>query len=134
MKSLVLDTNVLISALGWNGNERKIFYKCLSLEILLITSPEIIQEFKRTCLHPKLNFTQEEIDDFIEVLLKISKVVSSSEKIDIVRDPLDNHILECALGANVDYIVSGDKDLLSLKEFRNIRILSAKEALGELEK
>jgi len=45
----------------------------------------------------------------------------------VCRDPEDNMVLECALEGHAQYIVSGDKDLLELKEFRGIRIVRAAE-------
>jgi len=49
-----------------------------------------------------------------------------------LRDPDDLHVLACAVGAGVDAIVTGDKDLLTMKSFENIAIIDAAEALRRL--
>ena len=55
--------------------------------------------------------------------------VASKERIEVCRDPDDNKFIECAVAANALYIVSGDKDLLDLKKYRDVRILTAAEFL-----
>ena len=62
-------------------------------------------------------------------------VVEPKEEIKFIKeDPKDNIILECALAAKAGYIVSGDKHLLKLKEYKGIKIMSAREFLDILEK
>ena len=51
----------------------------------------------------------------------------------VCRDSDDDKILECAVSGNVDFIISGDNDLLSLKEFQGIPIMTASEYIGKLE-
>ena len=64
-------------------------------------------------------------------LINNSEIVEPSVKIDIIKDdPDDNKILECAIAGNVDCIVSNDKHLLKLKEFKGIKILTPKEFLS----
>ncbi len=65
--------------------------------------------------------------------MSIATFVKPTEKIDIIKnDPDDNIHLEAAVAGDAAYIVTGDSDLLELKEFRGIRIVTAKEFLGEL--
>ncbi len=62
-------------------------------------------------------------------MLSLFQVISPVTKLDVVRDKSDNKVIECALDGMADYIVTGDPDLLALKEFRNIKIVTADEFL-----
>ncbi|MDP4039765.1 MAG: putative toxin-antitoxin system toxin component, PIN family [Candidatus Pacearchaeota archaeon] len=128
---VLLDTNILISALGWSGKPKVIFERCLNGELELITSPEQVGELKRVMDYPKFNFTEEQKATFISILLEISMVVEISNKVNIVKDdPDDNAILETAIVGNVDYLISGDPHLLKLKELAKVKIVTASEFLG----
>ncbi len=82
----------------------------------------------------KLNLPTAYIDSFEEELLRVATLVVPSKKIDIIKeDPDDNKVLECAIEGNVDYIISGDRHLLKLKEYSGIRIVWASWLLKILE-
>lgn len=126
-----LDTNILISALGWNGKPRVIFEKCLHSELELVTSPNQIDELKRVMDYPKFNFTEEQKAKFISVILEIAVMVGIPGEVKvIVDDPDDDAMLETAVVGNVDYLISGDPHLLKLKEFAKVKIVTASEFLG----
>ena len=128
-----LDTNILISALGWKGNPKRVFGKITSGEVELVISDEQFAELSETLEYPKFGFTKEQKDKFKSLILEIATFVKPVEKIDVIKDdPDDNIILECAVTGSVDYIVSGDPDLLDLKEFRGIKIRTAKGFLEEI--
>lgn len=128
---IVLDTNILISALGWKGgNEYKILKKCFNKELELLFSSEILEEFIKVAKRPKFEFSLEEIDEFISSLLEISKFLVPDKKFDIIKDdPEDNKFLDAAVAGKANFIISGDKHLLQLKEFRGIKILTPREFL-----
>jgi predicted nucleic acid-binding protein len=75
----------------------------------------------------KLELDQIKITKIKTMLLGISNLVRSIEKFEVTVDPKDNKIIECAVAGNVDYLVSGDKGILILKEFRGIKIVSVAE-------
>src|SRR3989344_6593850 len=106
---VTLDTNILISALGWNGNPNQVFNRVISGEIDFIISDEQFTELAETLEYPKFQFTEEQKDRFKSLILEIATFVKPVEKIDAVKDdPDDNMIFECAVAGSVDYIVSGD--------------------------
>jgi len=114
-----LDTNILISSLGWKGTPNKVFDKIAKKEVELIISDEQFSELSEALEYPKFQFTEEQKDRFKSLILEIATVVKPVEKIDAIKtDPDDNVILETAVAGNTDYIVTGDPDLLDLKEFR----------------
>jgi len=127
-----LDTNILISALGWNGNPRQIFEKIIEGEVELVISEEQFDELSEALNYPKFEFREEQKDRFKALILEIATFVKPIEKISEVKeDPDDNMILETAVAGDAEYIISGDADLLKLKEFRGIKIITAKEFLIE---
>ena len=133
MLRIVPDTNILISAFIVEGNEYRLIEKCFKREILLITSADVIDEFKEVALRPKFGFTEEEVDDFVNALIEAAEVVMPKEKVSgVCRDPDDDKLLEAALEGNADYIISGDKDMLVLKRFRNIKVVTAAKFLRNI--
>jgi putative PIN family toxin of toxin-antitoxin system len=131
---VVLDTNVLISGLGWHGPEYLVLQKCFQKVIELVFSPETLAEFKAVALRPKFEFSSEEIEDFTSALLEVGKIVLPEEKInEITEDLKDNLFLEAAVAGQASYIISGDKHLLQLGEFRSIKIMRSRAFLTLLQ-
>ena len=127
---VLLDTNILISALGWNSKPKEIFLKCIAGELKLVTSPEQIEELRQVLGYPKFSFSEEQKETFISIILEIAAMVEITGKVKVIKDdPDDDVILETALVGEADYIISGDSHLLKLKEFAGIKILTTKEFL-----
>jgi len=127
-----LDTNILISALGWTGNPKQVFDKIVNGEVELVISNEQFNELSEAIEYPKFQFTQQQKDRFKSLVLELSNFVKPLERIDAVKkDPDDNMVLEAAVAGNAEYIVSGDPDLLELKEFRGIKIRTPRKFLEE---
>ncbi|MEW6095993.1 MAG: putative toxin-antitoxin system toxin component, PIN family [bacterium] len=105
--------------------------ECIFNKINLIESEELIEEFVRVMLRPKFDFIlNEKKEEFVESLIEISELVKSDVKVNVIKeDEPDNRVLECAEAGKVDYIISGDKHLLKLKEYKNIPIIEAAEFL-----
>jgi len=132
---VVVDTNILISGLLWDGNESEILKLCKTGEITLIISPDIIIELESVLSRKKFGLTKTEIDSAIGEILSISKIVNPRAIIDIIKeDPDDNIILECAIEGNAELIISGNKHLFNLKEFMKIPIVRSIEALKRIRK
>lgn len=136
---VVIDTNVLISGLFGikNSPSSCILRSVRSEKIILVTSPPILEEVdelisrKRIINRTKMSEAERKI--FMDELIKRSEVTAGKQfSRMIVRDLKDDKILACAYEANADYIVTGDKDLLVLKEYRRIKIVSPRRLI-ELE-
>lgn len=126
---IVLDSNVIISALFWKGNERKVLNKCKERELELIISPEILEEID-SVLEFKFSTPDDKRSDFLRNIIMISRLVFPNIKIEIIKsDPTDNRILECATDGKAEYIVTGDKHLTVLREYEGIKIVNAKDFL-----
>jgi len=128
---VVLDTNVLLSALLWHqGKPRLIFRKVIEGSVRVFCCKEIIDEL-REILERDFNEPTELINQQISVVLAYAELIELSyfEKI-VTEDPDDDIIMNCALSANADFVVSGDSHLLKLKYYRNIRIISPADFLN----
>ncbi|MBN1390213.1 MAG: putative toxin-antitoxin system toxin component, PIN family [Candidatus Thermoplasmatota archaeon] len=127
---VVIDTNVFVSGILWNGNESKIIDMCMGGILENHTSIGILSEVERVLSYRKFNLTNEEMDTLLKIYFSFSRLVSVKDRSDIKsRDPTDNKILECAIASEVDYIISGDQDLLVMKEVEQIRIISSRDFL-----
>ena len=132
-KKVVIDTNILISALGWKGNPNEIFIRVLEGEFELIISQKQIEELREVMNYTRFSFTEEQKSRFITLLLDVAKVVEVSGKLKVIKeDPDDDIILETAIENNADFIISGDDHLLKLKEYSNIKIVTANEFLSQI--
>lgn len=135
-KSKVLfDSNIYISAIIFGGNPRQCLELARKGEVNLFTSKAILLEIA-TNLQRKFDWEILDIKDVVEGISQFATIVSPRHRIKIIKThPKDNKILEAALEAKVDFIISGDKKhLLSLKVFRGIKIISAKEFLDMIYK
>ncbi|MBN2459170.1 putative toxin-antitoxin system toxin component, PIN family [Candidatus Woesearchaeota archaeon] len=131
---MVVDTNILISALGWKGKPRALMELVLEGELKLIISGKQLKELIRVMDYPKFSFTQEEKDRFLTLLLRIAALVETKANLCIIKeDPSDNMLLECAVENGVKLIISGDKHLRRLKKYKGIAIMSVGEFLKEIE-
>lgn len=130
---ITVDTNVLVSALGWNGPEAAVVEMVLESKLELCLSAQILSEFYRVTRYPKFGFTDEEIDGFIGRLLPVVVFVNPGQKINIIEeDPEDNRIIECTVAGESTHIITSDKHLLQLGEYGGIKILKASEFLQQL--
>ncbi len=132
---VVLDTNVLISTLLFGGYLEPIRKAWKQGKIRLIFCQDTLEEFVRVLHYPKFGLSNEEIAYLVEIeTLPYAKIVENSIELDshILRDKDDIKFLECALSGKADFLVSGDKELLELKEFKGVKIIKAKELLEKL--
>lgn len=121
---LVFDTNVYISAFGTPGSKADLAFRLATRGAFEpITSPAILAE-------PKFGFSTEELDRVEDSVLEAATLVEPEEKLSVLEDEPDNRVvLECALHSGAAAIVTGDKDLLRLKSFGGIGIMTVAELL-----
>jgi len=128
----VFDTNILFSATGWRGNPFQCVERARAGGLRAFTCPELMEELAEK-LQRGLHFSPDQVAETLADYLGFLRVTQISKALTpVCRDPDDNMVLECALEAQAEYIVSGDRDLLELKEFRGIRIVRAAEFLNRL--
>jgi uncharacterized protein len=133
----VPDTNIVISGLLWRGNPRRVLDAARDGIIELYTSPVLLEELEDVLSREKftklLEAASVTVRELIDGYSALATVIDA-ELIEpvIIRDPDDDAVIACALSAEAEIIVSGDDDLLDLKEHQGIRILTATELLTEL--
>ena len=117
-----IDANVYISAIAFGGKPLKVIELALEKKFFLVTSSVILAEVKHNLI-TKLEFTQEEVDDFLEEIIQISTIYEPDGKFNFITHKKDNLVLETAFLGNANILVTGDKkDLLPLKVFHGITI------------
>ena len=126
---VVLDTNVYISAILFGGKCEEILRLAGLASFELNISKSIILEL-RGILEKKFRWPKKQVSETITYIKNITTEVKPGIKVSIIRnDPSDNKILECALSARAEYIVTGDKHLLDIKNYKEINILNPADFL-----
>jgi putative PIN family toxin of toxin-antitoxin system len=124
----VFDTNVLVAAFVTEGICSKILVRGRKRQFQLIACPIILREFENVLIK-KFSATRIEARSTLEIVSEaMHSVVRPSQSVQgVCRDPEDDAILACALEAGADYLVTGDVDLLELKLFKGIRVVTPRE-------
>ena len=124
----VFDTNVLIAAIITEGICSKLLHRARMGEFSLVSCPFIIKELRRI-LSMKFRLSREELALAMEPVSEaISRVIEHSLKITcICRNTDDNNVIACAVAAKADYLVTGDSDLLELKNCRGVKIVTPRD-------
>jgi len=129
LKRATLDTNILVSALLSNGNERRVLEAAIRGDYKLILSLPILDEVEGALR--RLGVDETMIEGYLLRLMEISEIVAPKKIEETpLRDRDDIKILECAVSGSSNYIVTGDQDLLTLIEYRGIKILRSIEFLN----
>ena len=128
---VVLDTNVLVSALIGKDKPAKFVRKVLEKQAELLISKPMLDELVDVIARPKIREYVDEGDvkDFLQLIVDASVVVNVKSKLSVIADTSDNSVLATACDGKADYVVSGDKHLVELKRFRGIKIITVDQAL-----
>ena len=126
---VVLDTNIFISAILYGGNPRKVVELAIFEDVEVYISLQLVDELSRV-LRDKFTLGSVEIDKIISEIKDFAEIVTPRVTLQVVeKDPPDDRVLECAVAAKADFIISGDKHLLDLGNFREIKIVGPAEFL-----
>lgn len=134
VERVVVDTNVLISALLFKGALSRFVELWQKGKIVPVISKKIFEELRVVLEYPKFSLSKDELKSIIEhEILPYFEIVEVKEEVKgVCRDPEDDKFISCALSASADYIVSGDKDLCDLKQYGPIKIVRASDFLKTL--
>ena len=126
---VVFDTNILVSALVFPGGQGEAALRRIIEEIdQLVLSRPILDELLGV-LGRKFARDAEELAHVAVYLSDIATIVAPKQRIRAVKDEPDNRILECAVSGHAEVIVTGDKVLLALKHYEEIRLLTLRDYL-----
>ena len=125
MMRVTVDTNILVSGTFWSGSSFRILELTDDRKILLVLSPEILEEYVIEKVEQKELMTSQ----LSQKVIVNSIIAQPLLKFNACEDPDDNKILECAVAGGVDCIISNDKHLLKLGKFQGIPIVTSNEFL-----
>ena len=127
---IILDTNILVSFLI-SDKLKKFDEILLKPKIQLVLSEELITEFISVIQRPKLKsyFKGIDIDHLMALLMQHGILIQVTSTIHICRDPKDNFLLALADDSKANYLITGDKDLLSLRRVNETNIITLNQFL-----
>jgi putative PIN family toxin of toxin-antitoxin system len=133
MTRVVLDTNVYISALMFDGLPGSLLDLAVLRAFTLIISPALLDELDEK-LRAKFGLSPEDADFLRARLQNVAQVVEPRETLSVIaEDPDDNRVLECAVKGEAEVIVSGDRHLLKLATYQGIAIVTMRQFLESTE-
>lgn len=134
----VIDTNVLLSGLLWRGAPHELLNRARNGELTLISSPvllaelaDVISRTKFDAILARTNTSRSRTLDELHRLAEVIKPPPLSQP--MCRDEDDDAVLAAAIAGQADFIISGDDDLLSLKLYLGIPIITPVEAVQRIE-
>ncbi len=127
---IVFDTNVYVSALGVRRGKAELALRLAEQEAFeLVVSPEILSETREKLFEAKFGLSGSEWDQAERFIKSFATIVEPELRLSVLEDEPDNRILECAIEAGASAIVTGDRELLALKTYEGIGIMTVAELL-----
>jgi putative PIN family toxin of toxin-antitoxin system len=132
----VMDTNVMVSGMLWRCVPFELLRWAEKNSLVIYTSLEILAEVHRVLHYPKFEqYIDKQKASSGELFAKIASLCTIIQVDQIVKgvccDTDDEKFLSCALTANVEVLISGDRHLLDLKQYKSVRIVTAREFYEE---
>ena len=125
---VLLDANVIVSALVFGGKPGHILALLLEKKFCVISSPILFAEIEDV-INKKFPLSSEDLRLFRKQTQKTFEIVNPKETISLLKDDSDNRVLEAAVEGKCQYIITGDKELLSLGKFKGVKIVKVAEFL-----
>lgn len=134
MRRVVFDTNVWVSALAFRGRVHELLDHAILRVFEVAISMDLLAETLRILGGRKFKFAPELLAAHEQEIRELCFMVYPAQRLQVIKaDPTDDRVLECAVAAQADTIVSGDAHLLSLVKYQGIRILNPAAFLAELD-
>lgn len=130
---VVFDTNIFVSAFAVPGSlAEEAILKIIEGKDVLLLSREILDELL-SVLATKFSRDKEEISRVAVILTEMAEWIEPDLRISALKDDPDNRVLECAVFGRADMIVTGDREMLRLRQYQNTKIISLKTYLASSE-
>ena len=134
MLSSTADTNIYISGLNFGGLPRRFLNLADAGVFRLSVSEDILAEIAKVLAYEKIGWPPERIQQTVRQLRQFTEMVQPVETLQvIIADPSDNRILECAMAAGSQYLITGDNHLLRLQQYGETRIVKLTEFMEILQ-
>ncbi len=122
---IVIDTNLVASAIFFGGKPAELLkLVLLRHQVLALATAEIIEEYQATINYLLEKYKGKKLNFTLLPLVSAMEIINSTSKVAICRDSDDDKFISCAIDGKCSYVVSGDKDLLTLKKYQNIQIVT----------
>jgi putative PIN family toxin of toxin-antitoxin system len=129
---IIVDTNVLMSAILFGGTPARILQAWREATVGLVMSPEIIDEYVRVAERLSARYPGVDVQRILALIVQNGEVVQDSLlPVPVCEDPDDDKFLACAVAANVEVIVSGDKKLRAVSGYAGIRVVTPRQFVDE---
>jgi putative PIN family toxin of toxin-antitoxin system len=129
VSKVVIDTNIYISAIFWNGKPREVIDLGRDGKITIFTSLDIENEIAGK-LKTTFKLAEEDVNQILLDFSTFTLPIRISKQLIVVQDdPDDNKFIECAVECKANYIISGDRHLLNLKEYEGIKLIKSSDFL-----
>ncbi len=134
MIKAVYDTNVVVSAALYEESLPALLLSlALEDEVRLFVSPALLHEYEMVLKRPRFKLDENEIMELMKKINRTAVMVIPTKRLSILKtDESDNRILECALKARVDFIVTGNKKHFHFEEFKGVRIVTPREFIDQI--
>lgn len=130
---IVIDTNVIASAVFFGGKPYQLLRYIMEDRLDVVASKEIVDEYEEIFLRLKQKYPSISTRIPLQIILAKFEIIPVTSDIHASRDPDDDKFISCAVDGECLYIVSGDKDLLSLEDYGDIEILTVVDFLNRIE-
>ena len=130
VERIIVDTNLWISFLI-KKDFKKLDERIKKGKVKLIFSVDSMDEFLTVTDRPKFRkyFTKKDLEGLVELFDVYGEIIAVKSTVDICRDPKDNFLLSLSVDSRANFLITGDSDLLVLKEFEDTKILTMTEYL-----
>jgi len=125
---VVLDTNVVVSAIVYGGNPQAILQAAILKTIDVFVSESLVRELQDVLQRPQFGLSIQFVQNAIAEFTTIAEWVVPQKHYDLIKDdPADNLVLDCAVASEADYLVTGDKHLLRLGKCGKVMIIKPQD-------
>jgi putative PIN family toxin of toxin-antitoxin system len=134
MLKVVFDTNVIVSAaLYEKGLPALLLSLGLEDKVRFFVSPSLLNEYEAVLKRPRFKLDHREITELMRKIHRKALIVTPAKRLKIIKaDEPDNRILECAIKANADFIITGNKRHFPFEEFRGSKIVTPREFINSI--
>ena len=124
---IVIDTNVVASAIFFGGRPRELIEKLMLHDLTAYVSQKIVTEYQDTVQRLKEKYPGKKVPVPLTQIISACSLIEPTTDIQVCRDPDDDKFIECAVDSKSLYIVSGDHDLLDIEQYHDIEIVTVAE-------
>ena len=133
---IVIDTNVLISAIFWTGKPKQLLNHVRRQKIIFVISNQLLNELREILIRQDKPFhlSGNEADQVVEAMRGFAEIVEPHSQITVCHDEMDNRVIACAIDGKAEYIITGDLHLLGLRSYKSVKIMGVSDFLNHFER